>query len=386
MNIKDSVYFEMKGHVTVYADDKIVLDRPNAIHPQNMARVVARSLSNEDNSNIYRIAFGNGGSFTDIGNNTVYRIPNTGNNGGGWESRLYRETYSEIIEQASANFGIDPGSAGPDAIRVGGGSFPSGDPSGGGVSSIETGKTSSIVLTMTVNENEPTGIDGSFKFDEIGLYTSGKGAINTSGSSSIDVSNKSSTDISGLSTSTQYAIRVTVDGSELTEVFTTPNSGTGAGNALTYGDLCEGLNTGAWFTSGDNIGLVAFFYISDFTGGVYPSITGQNSSGFFTVQSKGSGTASTISFPEDTIISGDQNAIYVLAGNQWINANVNTLVGQDAGLQNDSVNTSNERERLLTHLIFPVISKASGSIIRIVYTISVGVSETVNEVFIAPTP
>ena len=382
------VQFDMQGNVKVYADDELIMDKNNAIHPQNMARIIARALSGEDNSTIYRIAFGNGGSFTDIGNNTVFRAPNTGNNGGGWEARLYREVYSEICDDpTNPDFGTDPGSTGPDAVRVGGGAFPSGDPDGGGTESTEAGKRSNIVITMSINENEPSGVADPFTFDEIGLYTAGKGALETSGSSSIDVGNKNSNDvIVGLNTSTQYSLRVTVDGVELTQIFATPNSGSGAGGQITYGDLCEGINVGSWFVSGDNIGQVAFFFITDFTGGIYPSITGQDSAGFFTVQSKTTGETSTISFPEVVDIGGDTNVIYILANNQWSNANRNTTTGENAGVQNDPVTTSNERERLLSHLIFPSISKASGTIIRIVYTISVGVSESGTGAFIALTP
>ena len=371
------VQFEMKGNVKVFADDELIMDKDNAIHPQNMARIIARSLSGEDNSTIYRMAFGNGASFTDIGNNTVFRAPNTGNNGGGWESRLYRETYSEVVDAGDPLYAQDPGSAGPDAVRPGGGADPNSDPTGGGVESNEAGKRSNIVITMAINENEPSGVPDPFTFDEIGLYTSGKGAIETSGSSSVDVLNKNSNDIvPNLAFLTQYSIRVVVDGTELTQLFTTPASGSGSGGLLTYGDLCEGLNTGSWFTGGDAINAVAFFFITDFTGGIYPTITGQDSAGFFTVQSKSTGANSTISFPEIISISGSPNVIYVLADSQWQRANRNTVVGEDAGAQNDPATPSNERERLLSHLIFPPISKAAGTIIRIVYTITVGVSES----------
>ena len=48
----------------------------NAIHPQNMSRVIARALANEPNSIIHRIAFGNGGTYTDAASNTVFNPPN----------------------------------------------------------------------------------------------------------------------------------------------------------------------------------------------------------------------------------------------------------------------------------------------------------------------
>ena len=77
----------------------ILLDKSNAVHSQNMARAIARSLAREPNGHIHRIAFGNGGSFTDAGETTIINPPNDGTRGDGWESRLYNETYSEIVDE-----------------------------------------------------------------------------------------------------------------------------------------------------------------------------------------------------------------------------------------------------------------------------------------------
>jgi len=95
---------QVKGHVKI-ADDlgHVLLDRDNAIHPQNMARVIARSLANEPNGNIYRIAFGNGGTETDAAYTVSYKTPNTGqddNINQTFDTRLYNETYSEIVDEA----------------------------------------------------------------------------------------------------------------------------------------------------------------------------------------------------------------------------------------------------------------------------------------------
>jgi hypothetical protein len=396
--LAQAIKVAISGHVKVIDENtkQVLLDKHNAIHPQNMARVIARALSNEPNSNIFRIAFGNGGTFIDAGGNIVFRQPNDGSNGAGWEARLYRETYSEIVETGNASFGVDPGSAGPDNVRVGGGSNPAGDPSGGGVSSAEVGSSSNIVISMVINEAEPSGQlltqsspsptleadEDTFIFDEIGLYTSGLPAVDTAGVASIDIGNKISTDdISpALSGSTDYALRIEVDGVVQDAIITTPLAGTGTGTAgaFTYGDLCEGINSGAWISSGFDFSSAsgAFFFVTDRSGGTYPTISGLESYGFLTVQSKTTGLTSEIIFPEDNPIGGDTNLVYALASFIWANANVNSSAGQAAGVINDSVTPDNERERLLSHLIFTPILKSQASVIRVVYTLTVSVAST----------
>ena len=67
------------GHVHIEDDlGEVHLDKFNAVHPQNMARVMARALANESNENIYRIAFGNGGTLTDAAFTITFNTPNDG--------------------------------------------------------------------------------------------------------------------------------------------------------------------------------------------------------------------------------------------------------------------------------------------------------------------
>jgi len=186
------------GHCHIEDDENnVLLDKCNAIHPQNMARVIARALSNESNFSIYRIAFGNGGTVTDAAYNITYNSPNDGQppDVNTWDSRLYNETYSEIIDEGNIALntllGTDPGSG----DREGGGANPANDPvssphvSGPGVRSTELGVTSQIVITSVLNPSEPTGefvtdasasnTESTFTFDEIGLYTSGSSYIDS---------------------------------------------------------------------------------------------------------------------------------------------------------------------------------------------------------------
>jgi hypothetical protein len=374
----DTLGIFINGHVKIVDETtgKVLLDKDNAIHSQNMARIISRKLANEDNSVFYRIAFGDGGTFVDAGLNVTAREPNDGTNGGGWESRLYREIYSEIIDNSDPNFGTDPGSAGPDNVRVGGGASPSGDPSGLGVSSEEIGRESNTIVNMTINESEPFGED--LIFDEIGLYSSGRPAVDTAGTSSINIGdNKTSiSTVSGLAPNTSYGIVMVIDGVSRSTTILTPLTGTGPSGSFTYGDICEGINTGSWYSSGYDLTASdgAFFFITDDTGGDYPSITGQNSAGLLTVQSKTIGSTSSIEFTED----GGSTLIFLLAGDLWSRANINKDSGLDAGLINGLGGSSSlERERLLTHIVFEPITKASSSIIRITYTITVSVLDCI---------
>ena len=111
--------FDVKGHVLIEDDlGHVLLDESNAVHPQNMARVIARALSLEDNFWIHRIAFGNGGTQIDGTGQIEYNTVNDGQapDVRTWDSRLYNETYSEIINEGQVvlnpELGTDPGSSG----------------------------------------------------------------------------------------------------------------------------------------------------------------------------------------------------------------------------------------------------------------------------------
>lgn len=86
----------VKGHVRA-VDKKtgeVLLDKDNAIHPQNMAIAIARGLANENNSQIYRIALGNGGTTLKADGTLEYNPPRTV----GTYAKLYNETYNEVVD------------------------------------------------------------------------------------------------------------------------------------------------------------------------------------------------------------------------------------------------------------------------------------------------
>ena len=367
--------------------ETLLVHKPNSIHSQNMARVLARGLAREPNYYIKRMAFGNGGTFRDAAANLVFNPPNDGRDGS-WESRLYNETYSEIIDEGDSLFGEDPGSAESGNIRPGGGAIPTDDPSGGGVVSQEVGTKSNVIVTVYLNNNEPMGqvVDHNdpttvtnpdnrcFQFDELGLYSPGAPATATNGYSSVNVNDATSESVTTLVAGTAYQISLDVDGVTYAATLTTPAGGSGPSGQFTYGDICEGINTGSWITSGDPIQDDVYVFITDRSGGTYPTIIGKQSYGFLMFQSKTLGQGSSVTLNCST--ASPTNFFNVLTSGSCVNVNVNQEPGQNAGVANDPTNPANERERLLTHLIFDPILKSTFRSLKIVYILTVSVPKT----------
>jgi hypothetical protein len=376
---------------------EVLFEKSNAIHSINMARAVARGLAKEPNNYIYRMAFGNGGTFTDAAGNIVIRPPNDGNNGDGWESQLYNETYSEVVDDGVyVDCAFEPNPL--LGTNPSGGAVPADDPTGSGVTSQEVGTKSNVVVKVFLNENEPTGElsnssisaptgeERQFYFDEIGLYTFGKPAQATNGESSVNVGNKISTDELSITPGLVLNLSADVDGVSYESQITIPQNGTGPNGAVTFGDFCEGFNSGGWITNGDPLNSVLYVFITDRSGGEYPSIIGKESFGFLTFESKTTGSASTVNLICDAEVAA--NFFNVLTSGICGNVNVNQVAGQDAGVQNDPSNPCNERERLLTHLIFQPILKTADRAIDITYTLTISVKpsqdSSISTNFIAP--
>lgn len=403
-----NIGLNVKGHLKIVDDlGNTLVDQDNAIHPQNLARVFARALSHEHNYFINRIAFGNGGTTVDAAYTVTYKTPNDGQSPdiATWDSRIYRETYSEIVDEGqtilNTLLGTDPGSADLNTgVRSGGGAVPDSDPvsvphvSGPGVRSSELGLLSEVVISATINGDEPMSqfvsdtmsptqsTESQFVFDEVGLYTSGAPAINTSGSHTIDVGNRKSTDDTGLLPGETYSFNVTVDGGTATIItFKVPltGGGSGSGGQILYGDLCEAVNTGDpdWnptggaFTGVNPLPGGATMSITDVTGGTFPTITGAQTFGYLKVESPTFGSTSSIS------LAGTETTALLGSLNPPSGASLMTAVeGTVAGLQNAPTAPTTERERLLSHLIFSPVLKSANRTLSITYTLTISVART----------
>jgi hypothetical protein len=383
--------FGVKGHVLITNSktNDVIFDKYNSVHPQNMARIIARALAKEPNYYIYRVALGNGGAQY-VAGQIVINPPITGSDGSGWQSRLYNETYSEIVDADDPLVGTDPGDADANGVRPGGGADPADDPAPDNVVSQEVGTKSNVIVTMYLNENEPAGQTTSitdpttgtaqqyFDFNELGLYSPGAQAINTPGYSTVNVGDQTSTSVSLLNTSTQYTISLTVNSNAYSAVLQTPSTGTGANGAITYGDICEGINSGSWIVSGDPINTYVYVFITDDSNGTYPSIVGKQSYGLLDFQSTTSGVGSnvTLSCTSGAVSDFFNNLVNGICGY----VNYTNVAGANAGVANDPLNPTNERERLLTHLTFATLRKSMDESWTITYTLTVSVNPTVSTI------
>lgn len=358
-------FFETKvwGHLKAVDDlGNVHVDQCNAVHPQNLARVFGRTLANEGNSFIHRMAFGNGGTIVNASRQIEYRTPNDGQDPdpAGWESRLYNETYSEIVDDSNPNIGS------------GIGANPGGDPtseehvSGPGVRSAELGLTTQVTIEVVLNPGEPfgqdsmdnnqTNPDSTFTFDEIGLYTAGLPPTPTAGRQDVNVSTKNSRSSTNLAFSTQYVFDIQVDGGPVRTIYIdTPSVGSGLTGEILYSDLLSLINNSADF------GATALIDNAN---------EGVNTFGFLRFVSNTTGSGSTVNI----IDNGDQLFLFrALSGYRGIEPAVN---GLRAGVANDVTNPANERERLLTHLTFsPVLKSANRSLI-ITYTLTISIARS----------
>jgi len=400
MPAHDQLPISVKGHVKI-VDERghVYLDEDNAVHPQNMARVIARALSNESNFNIHRIAFGNGGTQVDAAFTITYNTPNDGQapDTRTWDSRIYNETYSEIIDEGNATLnpalGSDPGSAGPNAgTRPGGGAVPADDPasvphvSGPGVHSNELGLTSEVVITSVLNPGEPLGqfindnqapqenTETDFTFDEIGLYTAGAPAIDSSGTQDVDVGDRTANDDSTLAPGTTYDFQIDVGGGPVPITFTTPAAGgSGTSGEILYGDIVKALLTGdvAWGLTGTTP-LPSGSTVNITNDGTFdPAVPTDQTFVFLRFYSGTVGAASTVS-----LTAGTTNDMFA-ALNQPTGGIIQPANnGQDAGIQNDPVNPTSERERLLTHIVFSPVLKSANRTLTVTYTLTISVART----------
>jgi len=377
------------GTITVEDEvDGVIRQVRNSIHPQNFARLIARALSGEANSSVFRVAFGNGGTRTDAAGTVTFKRSNTGAlpDVRTWDSRIYNEIYSEIVDASSPLLGVDPGSADQNTgIRAGGGGVPSSDPTsiahvtGPGVRSSELGVVSEAVITVVLNRQEPTpqylvdvtGSDSEFVFDEIGLYTEGAPAISTGGYQSIELGGRTASSDTKLVAGSAYKFNISVDGTQSQTVrFVVPaGGGSGLNHEVLFGDLCDALNQGktSWGMSGVSpLPLSATVAITDDTDGIFPSIAGAQTYGALRFQSNSVGSTSSVQ------LTGADTNLFLSMLNTPAGCSLGSaVVGKSSGVQNNPTSKTAERERLITHAIFTPVTKVAGRQLTIRYVLSI---------------
>ena len=90
----------IRGHIKIFDPEsgEVFVDKPNAIHYENISEAIAYSLSNKGQSYIYEMHFGNGGTSIDPTGIINYLPSNTNTS----NSNLYNPTFAKIVDNTSA--------------------------------------------------------------------------------------------------------------------------------------------------------------------------------------------------------------------------------------------------------------------------------------------
>ena len=90
----------IQGHIKIWdpASGEIIIDKPNAIHYENISEALAQSIANKGIGYIQSMAFGNGATAVDSTGVITYLPTNTF----GQNASLYNQTYSKIVDNTSA--------------------------------------------------------------------------------------------------------------------------------------------------------------------------------------------------------------------------------------------------------------------------------------------
>jgi len=162
--------FHVEGHIKIFEPEtgKVIIDKRNAIHYENMSIALANSLSNQGLGTIYEMSFGTGGTTVDPTGLITYLTPNTV----GTNSSLYNQTYTKVVDENAAD-NTDPFRNKMEVRHLSGATY------------------SDIVVSCLLDYGEPldqeafdnsVDLDGNFVFDELGLRSfnpSGTGKLLT---------------------------------------------------------------------------------------------------------------------------------------------------------------------------------------------------------------
>ena len=147
----------VRGHIKIHdpKTGEVFVDKPNAIHYENMSEAIAYSLSHRDQQYMYEMHFGNGGSAVDSTGVITYLIPNTTS----LNATLYNPTYSKIIDDTDTD-NPDPNNNKMQVRHVPGNIY------------------SDIIISCLLDYGEPatqsvfdnsTTLNDTFTFDELGI-------------------------------------------------------------------------------------------------------------------------------------------------------------------------------------------------------------------------
>ena len=169
-NINEQNGVLLQGHIKISDPEsgKVIVDKRNAIHYENMSIALAESITNAGEGFVYEMSFGNGGTSVDPTGIITYLTPNsTGTN-----ASLYNQTYTKVVDDRSVN-NTDPSRNKLETRHVSGTNY------------------TDVIVSCLLDYGEPNGQDAfdtandltnNYIFDELGLRsydTSGSGRLLT---------------------------------------------------------------------------------------------------------------------------------------------------------------------------------------------------------------
>ena len=155
---------KVEGHVLIKDKNtgEVLVDKKNAIHFGNMAYVIASALSHHtlNQSGIYWMGFGNGGSDILSTGSIKYKSTNTGTSKDN-SADLYNRTYQKVVAKPAATTSVMSGDANNNIEII-----------------ASTGAYTDLKVKCLLDFGEPTGQDAtdsattdtSYVFDELGLF------------------------------------------------------------------------------------------------------------------------------------------------------------------------------------------------------------------------
>jgi hypothetical protein len=146
------------GHLKIYdpQSKEVFVDKRNAIHYENFAIALARSISNQGYGFIAEMAFGRGGTRVDQTGIITYLTPNVV----GSEAALYDQTYYKNVNPRDIDNNVDPARNYMEVRHVAGTAY------------------ADVLVSCLLDFGEPSGqaafdnatnSEGLYVFDEIGL-------------------------------------------------------------------------------------------------------------------------------------------------------------------------------------------------------------------------
>lgn len=149
----------IQGHIKIWDKNtgQILIDKPNAIHYENMSEALAQSIANKGTGFVNQMAFGNGATAVDTTGVITYLPTNTF----GQSASLYNQTYAKVVDNTSA-LNTDPARNYIEIRHTPGTIY------------------SDIFVSCLLDYTEPSGqqafdnsatMSGTYVFDELGLLS-----------------------------------------------------------------------------------------------------------------------------------------------------------------------------------------------------------------------